>query len=263
MVINTPWYYTELLASPEQTATEGDTIVDRLSDARNKAGPAESGDSCEDFADVFPEDLLELPPQRQVEFRIDLVPGATPVAKPPYRLAPSEMQELSEQLRELQDKGFIRPSHSPELNKLTVKNCYPLPRINDLFDQLRGACPFLKEEYEVHLKLVLESLKNEEFYAKFSKCEFWLEEVHFLGYVVNHSVITWTRVRVRFVKEVKAAMSKNFGLLQQPEMLKSPVLWAEIREGSLIGPDLVLDTTDKVVLIKGKLKAARDLLRIV
>ncbi|GJS47998.1 putative reverse transcriptase domain-containing protein [Tanacetum coccineum] len=66
-----------------------------------------------DFTDVFPEDLLGLPPQRQVEFRIDLVPGATPVAKSPYRLAPSEMQELSGQLQELQDKGFIRPSHSP------------------------------------------------------------------------------------------------------------------------------------------------------
>ncbi|GJR58429.1 putative reverse transcriptase domain-containing protein [Tanacetum coccineum] len=66
-----------------------------------------------EFEDVFPEDLSGLPPQRQVEFRIDLVPGATPIAKSPYRLAPSEMQELSEQLQELQDKGFIRPSHSP------------------------------------------------------------------------------------------------------------------------------------------------------
>ncbi|GJV55453.1 putative reverse transcriptase domain-containing protein [Tanacetum coccineum] len=169
--------------------------------------------------------------KRQVEFRIDLVPGATPVAKSPYRLAPSEMQELSEQLQE-------------GLNKLTVKNRYPLPRIDDLFDQLRGACPFLKidfrsgyhqlrvhedaipktafrtryghfestvmpfgltnapavfmdlmnrvckpylgrfviifiddilayskskEEHEVHLKLVLESLRKEKLYAKFSK----------------------------------------------------------------------------------------------
>ncbi|GKF48825.1 hypothetical protein Tco_0142076, partial [Tanacetum coccineum] len=66
-----------------------------------------------DFTEVFPKDLLGLPPQRQVEFRIDLVPGATPVAKSPYCLAPSKMQELSGQLQELQDKGFIRPSHSP------------------------------------------------------------------------------------------------------------------------------------------------------
>ncbi|GKG03711.1 hypothetical protein Tco_0311347, partial [Tanacetum coccineum] len=66
-----------------------------------------------DITDVFPEDLLGLSPQRQVEFCIDLVPGATLVAKSPYRLAPSEMQELSGKLQALQDKGFIRPSHSP------------------------------------------------------------------------------------------------------------------------------------------------------
>ncbi|GJU18081.1 putative reverse transcriptase domain-containing protein [Tanacetum coccineum] len=110
---------------------------------------------------IFPEDLSGLPPTRQVEFQIDLMPGAAPVARAPYRLAPSEMKELSEQLQELSDKGFIRPSSSPwgapvlfvkkkdgsfrmcidyrELNKLTVKNRYPLPRIDDLFDQLQGS----------------------------------------------------------------------------------------------------------------------------
>ncbi|GKC01138.1 putative reverse transcriptase domain-containing protein [Tanacetum coccineum] len=92
-------------------------------------------ESVRDFVKVFPKDLSGLPPQRQVEFRIDLVPGATPVAKSPYRLAPSEMQELSEQLQE-------------KLNKLTVKNRYPLPRIDDLFDQLQGARYFSK----IHLR---------------------------------------------------------------------------------------------------------------
>ncbi|GKC83323.1 putative reverse transcriptase domain-containing protein, partial [Tanacetum coccineum] len=118
------------------------------------------------FTDVFPEDFSGLPPQRQVEFRIDLVPGATLIAKSPYHLAPLKMQELSGKLQELQDKGFIRPSHSPwgapvlfvkkkdgsfrmridyrELNKITIKNRYPLPRIDDLFDQLQGACYFYK-----------------------------------------------------------------------------------------------------------------------
>ncbi|GJQ98411.1 putative reverse transcriptase domain-containing protein [Tanacetum coccineum] len=239
-----------------------------------------------EFEDVFPEDLSGLPPQRQVEFCIDLVPGVTPVAKSPYRLAPLEMQELSRQLQELQDKGFIRPSHSPwgapvlfvkkkdgslrmcidyrELNKLTIKNRYPLLRIDDLFDQLQGSryfskidlrsgyhqlrvheddipktafrtryrhfeftvmpfgltnapavfmdlmnrvCkPYLdkfvivfiddiliysktKEDHEVHLGLVLELLRKEKLYAKFSKCEFWLQEVHFLGHVVNQNGI--------------------------------------------------------------------------
>ncbi|GJX33976.1 hypothetical protein Tco_0245533 [Tanacetum coccineum] len=111
-----------------------------------------------DFPEVFLDDLSGLPPIREIEFRIELIPGAIPVAKSPYRLAPSEMEELSGQLKELQDKGFIRPSSSPwgapilfvkkndgsfrmcidyrELNKLTTKNRYPLPRIDDLFDQL-------------------------------------------------------------------------------------------------------------------------------
>ena len=119
-----------------------------------------------DFADVFPEELPGIPPERQVEFRIDLIPGAAPIAKAPYRLAPPEMQELSTQLQELLDKGFIHPSSSPwgapilfvkkkdgsyrmcidyrELNKVTVKNRYPLPRIDDLFDQLQGASWFSK-----------------------------------------------------------------------------------------------------------------------
>ncbi|GJX38054.1 hypothetical protein Tco_0251357 [Tanacetum coccineum] len=66
-----------------------------------------------DFPEVFPDDLSGLPPIREIEFRIELIPGATPVAKSPYRLAPSEMEELSGQLKELQDKGFIRPSSSP------------------------------------------------------------------------------------------------------------------------------------------------------
>ncbi|GJS89035.1 putative reverse transcriptase domain-containing protein [Tanacetum coccineum] len=181
----------------------------------------------QDFSEVFPEDLPGLPPTRQVEFQIDLVPGAAPVARAPYRLAPSEMKELSEQLKELSDKGFIRPSSSPwgapvlfvkkkdgsfrmcidyrELNKLTVKNRYPLPRIDDLFDQLQGSSvyskidlrsdprvecllkdrPKNKQEHEEHLKLILELLKKEELYAKFSKCEFWIPKVQFLGHMID------------------------------------------------------------------------------
>ena len=119
-----------------------------------------------DYSEVFPEDLPGLPPDRQVEFRIDLLPGTTPIAKGPYRLAPTEMKELMMQLQELLDKGFIRPSSSPwgapvlfvkkkdgsmrmcidyrELNKATIKNRYPLPRIDDLFDQLQGLNYFSK-----------------------------------------------------------------------------------------------------------------------
>nr|GEX71182.1 putative reverse transcriptase domain-containing protein [Tanacetum cinerariifolium] len=93
-----------------------------------------------DFPEVFPEDFSGLPPTRQVEFQIDLIPGAAPVARVPYRLTPSEMKELSEQLQELSDKGFIRPSSSP----WGAPNHYPLPRIDDLFDQLQGSSVYSK-----------------------------------------------------------------------------------------------------------------------
>nr|GEY01667.1 putative reverse transcriptase domain-containing protein [Tanacetum cinerariifolium] len=235
-----------------------------------------------DFLEVFPEHLPGLPPTRQVEFQINLIPGAAPVARAPYRLTPFEMKELSDQLQELSNKCFIRPSSSPsgapilfvnkkdesfrmcidyrELNKLTVKNRYPLLRIDDLFDQLQGlsiyskidlrsgyhqlrvqeadipktafrtryghykfrvmsfgltnapaifmdlinrVCkPYLdkfvivfiddiiiysknEQEHGEHLKLILELLKKEKLYAKFSKCEFWIPRVQFLGHVID------------------------------------------------------------------------------
>ncbi|GKA89471.1 putative reverse transcriptase domain-containing protein [Tanacetum coccineum] len=251
-----------------------------------------------DFPEVFPEDLPGLPPARPVEFQIDLIPGAAPVARAPYRLAPSEMKELSEQLQELSDKGFIRPSSSPwgapvlfvkkkdgsfrmcidyrELNKLTVKNRYPLPRIDDLFDQLQGSSiyskidlrsgyhqlrvreqdipktafqtryghyefqvmpfgltnapavfmdlmnrvckPYLdkfviifiddiliyskdEKEHEEHLKPILELLKKEKLYAKFSKCEFWIPKVHFLGHVIDSIGIHVDPAKIESIKD--------------------------------------------------------------
>ncbi|GJT36349.1 putative reverse transcriptase domain-containing protein, partial [Tanacetum coccineum] len=143
-----------------------------------------------DFEDVFPEDLSGLPPQRQVEFRIDLVPGVTPIAKSTYRLAPSEMQELSGQLQELQDKGFILPSHSPwGAPVLFVKKKDGSLRMCIDYRELNKLTSKTKEDHEVHLGLVLELLRKEKLYAKFSKCEFWLQEVHFLGHVVNQNGI--------------------------------------------------------------------------
>ncbi|KAJ9556097.1 hypothetical protein OSB04_010711 [Centaurea solstitialis] len=190
-----------------------------------------------EFPDVFPEDLPGLPPDRQIEFGIDLVPGAAPIARVPYRLAPPKLQELSEQLQELSGKEFIRPSSSPwgapilfvkkkdgshrmcidyrGFNKVTIKNRYPLPRIDDLFDQLQGASWFSKidlrsgyhqlkcsnsfhgpyepdlsrEEHVVHLREVLEVLRRERLYAKFSKCAFWLQEVQFLAHIANREGI--------------------------------------------------------------------------
>jgi len=120
---------------------------------------------CE-FMDVFPNDLPGLPPDRDVEFRIDLKPGTAPVSRRAYRMPPKELAELKMQLQELLDKGFIQPSSSPwgcpaifvkkkdqtlrlcvdyrPLNEVTIKNKYPLPRIDLLFDQLAGAKVFSK-----------------------------------------------------------------------------------------------------------------------
>jgi hypothetical protein len=223
-----------------------------------------------------------LPPDREIEFTIELMPGTQPIHKAPYRMAPTELKELKEQLQDLLDRGFIQPSVSPwgapvlfvkkkdgsmrlcidyrELNKVTIKNKYPLPRIDDLFDQLKGASVFSKIdllsgyhqlrvreedvpktairtryghyeflvmpfgltnapsvfmdlmnrvfhkyldsfvvvfiddiliysanhiEHEQHLKTVLEVLREKKLFAKLKKCEFWLEEVSFLGHVVS------------------------------------------------------------------------------
>ncbi|GKB47305.1 putative reverse transcriptase domain-containing protein [Tanacetum coccineum] len=189
-----------------------------------------------DFSEVFLEDLPGLPPARLVEFHIDLIPEAAPVARAPYRLALSEMKELSEQLQELSDKGFIRPSSSPwgapvlfvkkkdgsfrmcidyrELNKLTVKNHYLLPRIDDLFDQLQGSSIYSKidlrsgyhqlrdkKEHEDHLKAILELLKKEKLYAKFSKCEFWIPKVQFLGHVIDSRGIHVDPAKIESIKD--------------------------------------------------------------
>ena len=119
-----------------------------------------------EFSDVFPEELPGIPPEKEVELSIEIVPGTAPVSRAPYRMAPTELKELKVQLQELLDKGFVRPSVSPwgapvlfvkkkdgtlrmcidyrQINKVAVKNKYPLPRIEDLFDQLKGAGVFSK-----------------------------------------------------------------------------------------------------------------------
>jgi hypothetical protein len=117
------------------------------------------------FLDVFPEELPSMPPDHEIEFVIELVPSTASIFKRPYRMAANQLAELKEQLQELLDKGYIHPSASPwgapvifvpkdgtqrmcvdyhSLNEVTIKNNYPLPRIDDLFDQLKGACVFLK-----------------------------------------------------------------------------------------------------------------------
>ena len=119
-----------------------------------------------EFLEVFLDVICELPPEREVEFIIDLVPGANPVPIAPYRMSPVELAEVKAHVQDLLSKQFVRPSVSPwgtpvllvkkkdgsmrmcvdyrQLNKVTIKNKYPLPRIYDLIDQLRGATVFSK-----------------------------------------------------------------------------------------------------------------------
>jgi hypothetical protein len=135
----------------------------------NEKGVAEGLEHLQvvkEFADVFPEELPGMPPERELEFTIDLKPGNEPIARTPYRMSTPELQEIKMQLKELLDLGLICPSvslwHAPvifirkkdglwrlcidyrQLNKATIKNQYPLPRIDDLFDQMKGATVFSK-----------------------------------------------------------------------------------------------------------------------
>ncbi|KAL5562387.1 hypothetical protein UlMin_032134 [Ulmus minor] len=275
-----------------------------------------------EFLDVFPAELPGIPPDRDISFEIELLPGSAPVSKAPYRMAPAELKELQIQLQELLDKGFIRPSYSPwgapvlfvkkkdgtlrmcidyrELNKLTIKNKYPLPRIDDLFGQLKGAANFSKidlrsgyhqlrikdndvpktafrtryghyeflvmpfgltnapaafmdlmnrvfakyldkfiivfiddilvysktpEEHEEHLRVTLQLLRDSKLYAKFSKCDFWLSEVHFLGHVVSKEGILYhpgkaNRVADALSRKTSATLMSIQGL---PKLLQSDI----------------------------------------
>ncbi|GJT57291.1 putative reverse transcriptase domain-containing protein [Tanacetum coccineum] len=230
-----------------------------------------------DFPEVFPDDLSGFQPLREIEFQIELIPRAVPITKSPYHLAPFELEELM-------------CIDYRELNKLTVKNRYPLPRIDDLFDQLQGSRFFSKidlrsgyhqlrvheddiqktmfrtryghfefivmpfgltnalvvfidlmnrvcrpyldkfmivfiddiliysktqEEHVEHLRLVLELLKKEKLYAKFSKCEFWLREVQFLGHVINGNGIHVDPSKVEAVKNWKAPRTPTEGEEQE------------------------------------------------
>jgi hypothetical protein len=244
--------------------------------------PSEAISVVSNFPDVLPEELPGMPPERKVEFAIELIPGTTPISRRAYRVSGPELVELKKQIDELSEKGYIRPSTSPwaapvlfvekkdgtkrmcidyrSLNEVTIKNKYPLPRIEDLFDQLRGASVFSnidlrsgyhqlrirpsdlpkttfitkyglyeftvmsfgltnaptyfmylmnsgfmdyldkfvvvfiddilvysqnEQEHEEHLRKVLQRLRDCQLYAKLSKCEFWINEVLFLGHIIK------------------------------------------------------------------------------
>ncbi|GJY88493.1 retrotransposon protein, putative, ty3-gypsy subclass [Tanacetum coccineum] len=212
-----------------------------------------------EFPEVFPEDLPGLPPARQVEFQIDLVPGAAPVARAPYRLAPAEMQELSTQLQELSDPHPGEHRFCLSRRKMVLFGCvsttidlrsgYHQLRVREedipktafrtryghyefqvmpfgltnapavFMDLMNRVCkPYLdrfvivfiddiliysksRKEHEGHLKLILKLLKEEELYAKFSKCEFWLSKVQFLGHVIDSEGIHVDPAKIESIKD--------------------------------------------------------------
>ncbi|GJS15713.1 putative reverse transcriptase domain-containing protein [Tanacetum coccineum] len=209
-------------------------VKDNLEKKRLKDVPI-----VQDFPEVFPEDLPGLPPTQQVEFQINLVPGFIRPTSSPWGDPILFVKK--------KDGSFRMCIDYRELNKLTVKNRYPLPRIDDLFDQLQGSSvyskidlsyavgltnapavfmdfmnrvckPYLdkfvivfiddilinsknKQEHEEHLKLILELLKKEELYAKFSKCEFWIPKVHFLGHVIDSQGIHVDPAKIESIKD--------------------------------------------------------------
>nr|GEU70174.1 putative reverse transcriptase domain-containing protein [Tanacetum cinerariifolium] len=129
------------------------------------------------FHEVFPNDLPGLPPPQQVEFKIELIPSDAPVARAPYRLAPFELKELSDQLKELLEK-------EEDIPITTFRTRYGHFEFQVMPFELTNA-PANKEDHEKHLKTILELLKNEKLYAKFLKCDFWLESVQFLGHMID------------------------------------------------------------------------------
>ncbi|GJS20537.1 putative reverse transcriptase domain-containing protein [Tanacetum coccineum] len=173
---------------------------------KSKEKRLEDMPTVQDFLEVFPEDLPRLPLIQQVEFHIDLVPGAAPVARAPYRLAPSEMEELSTQLQELFDKGFIRPSSSP----WGALNRYPLPRIDDLFDQLQGSSVYSKIDlrYGYHqLRVCDEDIPKTAFRTPYGHYEFQMMPFRLTNApTVFMNLMNWTNFEVaqegRIVRQV-------------------------------------------------------------
>ncbi|XP_021984855.1 uncharacterized protein LOC110880686 [Helianthus annuus] len=222
-------------------------------DARQTLPKLEDVEIMNEFPDVFPEELPGLPPEREIEFRIEVNPDAKPVAKAPYRLAPTEMRELMTQLQDLSDKGFIRP--------------------NDILVYSRS-----KDEHAMHLREVLEVLRKEKLYAKFSKCAFWLREVQFLGHVINSEGVLVDPSKIDAANVVADALSRKEYpppiQVKSMKMIVTPRLIDMIRNSqikALGAEDLkkerlksVVDKLEenstgfKIELVRARLKAAQD-----
>ncbi|GJU28962.1 putative reverse transcriptase domain-containing protein [Tanacetum coccineum] len=242
-----------------------------------------------DSPEVFPEELSGLPPPRQVKFRTDLIPGAALVARAPYRLAPSEMKELSKQLQELLKKG------SSVYSKIDLRSGYHQLRIREediliiafrtryghyefqvmpfgltnatavFMDLMNRMCkPYLdkfvivfiddiliysrnKEEHGEHLKTILNLLRSEKLYAKFSKCDFWLDSVQFLDHVIDSSRGHVDPVKIETIKKIglHRLHQRNAPILSLPEGSEDFVVYCD---ASLKGFGVVLMQREKVIV---------------
>ncbi|KAH0743127.1 hypothetical protein KY290_031120 [Solanum tuberosum] len=205
----------------------------RVKDSSFETPTLESVPVVDEFPEMFPEDFPGVPSEREINFGIDHFPNTQPISIPPYRMAPTELKELKEQLKDLLDKRLSDLVFRHGLNKVTIKNKYPVPRIDDMFDQLQGASHFSKidlrsvmllgltnahaafmdlmtrvfkqyldlfvivfidailiysrneKDHMNHLTMVLQTLKDRQLFTKFSKCEFWLQLVAFLGHIMS------------------------------------------------------------------------------
>ncbi|GKE24794.1 putative reverse transcriptase domain-containing protein [Tanacetum coccineum] len=178
-----------------------------LRSAKTKEQKQEEIVVVREYPEVFSDDLSRLPPNREIKFRIELVPGAIPVAKSPYRLAHSEMEELSGS--QYFSKIDLRSGYhqlrvqEDDIPKTAFRTRYGHFEFTVMPFGLTNT-PATREEHEVHLRLVLELLKKEKLYAKFSKCEFWLREVKFLGHVINGDGVHVDPSKIDDVKNWKA-----------------------------------------------------------
>nr|GEX79901.1 hypothetical protein [Tanacetum cinerariifolium] len=219
-----------------------------------------------DFSDVFPEELPGIPPEGEVKFGIELVPSTQPISKASYRMAPIELKELKEQLQELLELGFIHLSVSlwgaplqgaKFFSKIDLRSGYHQLRVKEqdipktTFRTHYGHYEFLvmpfgltnaptvysktKEEHEEHLCIVLGTLLQKKLYAKFSKCEFWLGRVAFLGHIVSVNDITMDPIKVEAI--TKWPRPKIMTEIRNEEREKS---FEELKKRSVFAPILTL-----------------------
>ncbi|GJZ71428.1 putative reverse transcriptase domain-containing protein [Tanacetum coccineum] len=279
-------------------------------ETKDKSGEKRLEDmpTIRDFPEVFPEDLPGLPPTQQVEFQIDLVPGAAPMARAPYRLAPSELQGLIDDLFDqlqgsrVYSKIDLRSGYhqlrvrEEDIPKTAFRTCYGHYEFQVMPFGLTNA-PASKEEHTEHLKLILELHKKEELYAKFSKCEdvgYLVEESdsmeklmrQYLKEVVSRhgvSVLIISDRNSKFTSHFWKSLNKALGwdkylhfvefsynnsyhtsIKAAPfkalygQKCQSLICWAEVGDAQLTGPEMVHETTKKIIQIKKCIQAARD-----